>query len=64
MRAELANLNDCSVPFLSRAAVKLCWYDYMSQQIVLVRLYVSTNCAGTTICLNKLCWYDYMSQQK
>ena len=24
MRAELANLNDCVVPFLSRAAVNLC----------------------------------------
>ena len=27
MRAELANLNDCAVPFLSRAAVNLSWYD-------------------------------------
>ena len=27
MRAELANLNHCAVPFLSRAAVKLSWYD-------------------------------------
>ena len=27
MRAELANLNNCAVPFLSRAAVKLSWYD-------------------------------------
>ena len=25
-RAELANLNDCLVPFLSRAADNLCWY--------------------------------------
>ena len=24
--AELDNLNDCAVPFLSRAAVNLCWY--------------------------------------
>ena len=28
MRAELANLDHCAVPFLSRAAVNLCWYFY------------------------------------
>ena len=27
MRAELANINHCAVPFLSRAAVNLSWYD-------------------------------------
>ena len=27
MRAELANLNHFTVPFLSRAAVNLSWYD-------------------------------------
>ena len=27
MRAELANLNHCAVPFSSRAAVNLSWYD-------------------------------------
>ena len=27
MCAELANLNHCTVPFLSRAAVDLSWYD-------------------------------------
>ena len=27
IRAELANLNHCAVPFLSRAAVNLSWYD-------------------------------------
>ena len=26
MREELANLNYCAEPFLSRAAVNLCWY--------------------------------------
>ena len=26
MHAELAGLNHCAVPFLSRAAAKLCWY--------------------------------------
>ena len=31
MRAELANLNHCAVPFLSRAAVSLSWYDIISQ---------------------------------
>ena len=29
MRAKLANLNNCAVPFLSRAAVNLCWYHYI-----------------------------------
>ena len=28
MCAELANLNPCAVPFLSRAAFNLCWYYY------------------------------------
>ena len=28
MRAELANLNDCAVPLVSRAAVNLSWYYY------------------------------------
>ena len=28
MRAELANLNDCAVPFLSRVAVNLSWHIY------------------------------------
>ena len=27
MRAKLASLNQCTVPFLSRAEVNLCWYD-------------------------------------
>ena len=27
MRAELANLSDCAVPFLSRATVNFSWYD-------------------------------------
>ena len=26
IRAELASLNHCAVPFLSRAAVNFCWY--------------------------------------
>ena len=28
-RVELANQNHCAVPFLSRAAVSLCWYVYI-----------------------------------
>ena len=28
MRAELAILNQCAVPFLSRTAANLCWYYY------------------------------------
>ena len=28
MRAKLANVNDCAVPFLSRAVAILCWYYY------------------------------------
>ena len=27
MRAELANHNHCAVPFSSRAAINLSWYD-------------------------------------
>ena len=34
MRAELANLNDCAVPFLSRAAANLCWYYYTVIKLV------------------------------
>ena len=30
MRAKLANLNDCSVPFLSRAAANLPWYCHIT----------------------------------
>ena len=28
MRAELANLNHCAVPFLTRASAFLCWYYF------------------------------------
>ena len=30
MRTDLANLNNCAVPFLSRAAVNFSWYDHIS----------------------------------
>ena len=29
MRAKLATLNQCAVPFLSRAVANLCWYYYI-----------------------------------
>ena len=29
MRAKLATLNHCAVPFLSRTAVNLCWYYHI-----------------------------------
>ena len=41
MRSELAILNHCAVPFLSRAATNLCWYyiiDYVQKRsLVLVQ---------------------------
>ena len=37
MRAELANVNDCVVPLLSRAVVKLWWYYYSD---LVTRLYI------------------------
>ena len=30
MRAELANINHCAVPTLSRAVVNFSWYDSIS----------------------------------
>ena len=36
MRAELANLNHCAVPFLSRAAVNLCWY-YITYSFIVIK---------------------------
>ena len=35
MRAKLANLNHCAVPFLSRAAANLCWYYCIIYYILL-----------------------------
>ena len=32
MRADLAVLNNCAVPFLSRAAVNICWYYILMKQ--------------------------------
>ena len=38
MRAILPNLNDCAVPFLSRAAANLCWYSNIFYTIYLAVL--------------------------
>ena len=40
MRAELTNLHHCAVPFLSRAAVNLCWYDSITPPCTVLRLTV------------------------
>ena len=39
MRAELANLNYYAVPFLSRAAVNLNWYDINYHSVITCHLY-------------------------
>ena len=36
MRAELVKLNHCAVPFLSRAAVNLSWYDIICNLICIL----------------------------
>ena len=41
MRAELANLNYCAVPFLSRAVANLCWY-YTASKIKATTLGTTT----------------------
>ena len=49
MHAELANLNPCAVPFLSRAAIKLSWYD--SNTIDAVR-YSGRNSRYVNLCIH------------
>ena len=39
MRTELANLNHSAVPFLSRAAVNLSWYDSISKTTTQLNTY-------------------------
>ena len=39
--AELANINHCAVPFLSRAAVKLYWYCYTYLEIGILTKYAN-----------------------
>ena len=34
MLAELANLNHCTVPFFSRAAFSLSWYDNVHKHVI------------------------------
>ena len=46
MRAELANLNHCAVPFPSRAAANLCWY-YMTD--IILHVHPPRICAGTIL---------------
>ena len=51
MRAELANLNNCAVLFLSRAAVNLSWYDSISKCSTIehiVRAIITIHCATCT----------------
>ena len=49
MRAKLANLNHCAVPFLSRTAANLSWNDsiyyilYFSQKIAAAQNEVALN---------------------
>ena len=54
MRPELASLNHCAVPFLSRATVNLCWYyisnlyeyfydEYIFQVLQQCRLFINDN---------------------
>ena len=52
MRAELTNLNNCAVPILSRAAVNLCWYYYVSH------IYISS-----TLVAEELKWELPWSEQ-
>ena len=47
MRAELANLNHCAVPLLSRAAVNLCWFynnnnypDKVTNPVAMIKVYI------------------------
>ena len=42
MHAELANLNHCAVPFLSRAAVNLTWYDCSIWTLYNIKLQVES----------------------
>ena len=50
MRAKLANLNHCAVPFLSRAGVNSCWYYYTSNFIYSMLLYFKYKIVIVTWC--------------
>ena len=45
MRAELANINRCAVPLLSRTAVNLSWYD--STYIIIIYITYMVYAAST-----------------
>ena len=51
MRVQLANLNHCAVPFLSRAVANLSWYDYSTKlrdtrnYAVIFLRFTDNNCA-------------------
>ena len=49
MRARLANLNNCAVHFLSRAATNLCWY-YITISII---------CPYPALCRTRVTWCYY-----
>ena len=53
MRAILANLNHCAVPYLSRAAVNLCWYDYIHRTYINLLLYILRIIKVKTLSLTK-----------
>ena len=42
MRAELASLNHCAVPFLSRAVVRLCWYYVAAERSAFQEFLIQT----------------------
>ena len=42
MRAEIANLNHCAVPFLSRADVNLIWYDSIYYVFCILYIFMCT----------------------
>ena len=55
MRAELASLNPCAVPFLSRAAVNLSWYDYTPYLLYLeASAFITSNIRNNIINHNTL----------
>ena len=49
MRAELANINHCAVPFLSRAAVNLSWYDSTYIIIIYIIYMVYAACTECSV---------------
>ena len=49
MRAKLANLNDCAVPFLSRAAANLCWYYYTCITVLVSQTSVLAACLSALL---------------